>query len=341
MMQTREKNPLTRRAALIAVVFLVAATPAGRAAEPDKLRAVSALPPSMAYTRGFAAYVADVNKRGKGVLEIEMLSGDDAIPAAAQTVALRDGKVDMVFAPVNLHAGLVPEAAAITASEVKAMELRTNGGMALIDQIHRVRMNARFLGLLNTGARLHIYLRGQPPMIDGMPDLTGLRVAGQANYGDFLKSLRATPVAAEFPSARAAVEGGDSDGMIWPRMGLGDLFAAKKLKYRIDPGFAQIATGVAVHLPSWNRLSAKSRDILIAAMIEHELISYTAARVETGKADETVELQGLQVISVKGKTRDGYAARATSAAWDRLRKRSPTYAAQLERVFYREPAGRK
>ncbi len=327
------------RAALIAAIVLVA--PAGRAAEPDRLRAVSALPASMSYTRNFAAFVADLNKRGKRVIEIVMADDGVGIPPAAQTAALRDGKIDMVFAPVSLHGELVPEAAAITASEIKAMELRTNGGTALIDQIHRVRMNARFLGLLGTGARLHIYLRDQPLLVDGMPMLTGLRIAGPASYHDFLVSLRATPVAAEFPSTRAAVTSGDADGMIWPRIELGNLFAAKRLKYRIDPGFAQIATGVAIHLPRWTRLSAKSRDILIATMVDHERRSYTAIRVETGKSDETVELQGLRVITIRGEAREIYATRATQAAWSRLAKRTPTYAAQLERVFYREPAGRR
>ena len=71
-------------------------------------------------------------------------------------------------------------------------------------------------------------------------------------------------------------------------------------------------------------------------MVEHERKSYTAMRVETGKADEDLDMAGLSVISIKGKDGDAYTARATHDAWSALKKNHPGYAAQLEHVFYRE-----
>jgi len=322
------------RAALVAictfVTILSAGFPAGAADPAATLRAVSALPASSVYMRGFLAFVHDVNDWGKNKIWIELVNETVALDAISH------GRLDMGFGPVTGHRKWVPEADAISASEIKAKELRANGGMALIDQIYRVRAKVRFLGMLNSGARLHIYLKTGPRMAGNLPNLADTKIAADEIYGGFLASLGAQPVSAEFSAALAVLQAGKADGIIWPRVGVLAAFRAKQLKYRIDPGFSQIVTGVVINLERWARLDRDTRELIDKTMLEHERKSYTAIRVETGKDDEALDMAGLSVLSIKGKDGDKYTARATHDAWSMLTKNHPSYAAQLEHVFYRE-----
>ncbi|NQU69297.1 MAG: TRAP transporter substrate-binding protein DctP [Rhodospirillales bacterium] len=329
-------KPISRTAlaALAAISILGALTtisPAGAADPAVTLRAATALPASSAYTRGFLAFVHDVNERGKKKFRIEIVDG-----GANGLGAVRDGRIDMSFGPITDHASLVPEASAISASETKAKELRANGGMALIDQIYRAGAKTRFLGMLNSGARLHLYLKDAPRMTDDLPNLADMRIAGDKIYREFVSSLGAEPVSAAFPAALDALRDGKADGIIWPRVGLQQAFRDKRLVYRIDPGFSQIVTGVVMNLQRWNRLTRAHRELLDKTMIEHERTSYTAMRVASGEADEALELAGLRVISIKGDEGKSFTARTTENAWAVLKHNHPGYAAQLEHVFYRE-----
>ena len=326
--------------ALGAATTMTTGFPAIAAGTAIILRAATSLPVSSVYTRGFLAFVHDVNERGKKKLRIEIIGGAGETANPAGLNAVRGGRLDMAFGPVGAHARLVPEAKAISASEIKAKELRANGGMALIDQIYRVRAKARFLGMLNSGARLHVYLKHAPRIAGKLPNFAGARVAGDDIYREFLSSLGAKPVSAGFPKALDALRDGRADGVIWPRVGLQPTFRAKRLKYRIDPGFSQIVTGVVMNLERWSRLSRAHRALLDKTVIEHETASYTAMRVETGKDDEALDMAGLSVISIKGSAGEIYTARTTENAWASLKKHHPGYAAQLEHAFYRERSPR-
>jgi TRAP-type C4-dicarboxylate transport system substrate-binding protein len=327
------------RVALVANVALSALTvnfSAGAADPAVVLRATISLPVSSVYTRGLLAFVHDFNEFGKKKIRIGIVDEYDASFAPLGLDAVRDGSLDMAFGPITDHARVVPEANAISASEIKAKELRANGGMALIDQIYRVRANVRFMGILSSGARLHIYLRDAPRLNGNIPNLSNTRIAGDPIYREFLSSLGAEIVSAAFPTALDALLDGKADGIIWPRVGLQPIVYAKRLNYRIDPGFSQIITGVVMNLRRWSRLRREDRELLEKTIIDHERASYTALREETGKQDEALDDAGLRVISIKGRDGKNYTARTTRYAWSALRKRQLGYAAQLEHVFYRE-----
>ena len=66
----------------------------------DKISAVHAFPPFLVYTQTFLEMVEEINKRGEGVVEIEVRGGPEAIGMFQQPAAVRDGVVDMVHTPV-------------------------------------------------------------------------------------------------------------------------------------------------------------------------------------------------------------------------------------------------
>ena len=110
---------------------------AGSTFAADKISAVHAFPPFLVYTQTFLEMVEEINKRGEGVLEIEVRGGPEAIGMFQQPAAVRDGVVDMVHTPGSFYGKNVPEIDAMVAAGVTPMEARANGGAALMDEAHQ------------------------------------------------------------------------------------------------------------------------------------------------------------------------------------------------------------
>ena len=112
----------------------------------DKVTAVHAFPGFLVYTQTFLAMVDDINARGKGIVQIEVKGGPEAIGMFQQPAAVRDGVVDMVHTPGSFYGKSVPEIDAMVASTVNPMEARANGGAALMDAAHQ---NALMFAILD------------------------------------------------------------------------------------------------------------------------------------------------------------------------------------------------
>ena len=78
-------------------------------ASEELLRAVHAFPNFLVYTKTFLSYVEEVNARGKGVVQIKVMGGPEAIKMFEQPNAVRDGVVDMVHTPGSFYGAAVPE----------------------------------------------------------------------------------------------------------------------------------------------------------------------------------------------------------------------------------------
>ena len=75
----------------------------------DTLSAVHAFPTTWVYSKSFLEFVRKVNVAGKGIVEIKVRGGPEAIGQFEQPNAVRDGVVDMVYTPCAFYAGSVPE----------------------------------------------------------------------------------------------------------------------------------------------------------------------------------------------------------------------------------------
>ena len=108
-------NAFTKLARLAAGAAISVAALTAPAIAADKLTAVHAFPPFLVYTQTFLAMVDDLNERGKGILEIEVRGGPEAIGMFQQPAAVRDGVVDMVHTPGSFYGKNVPEIDAMVA----------------------------------------------------------------------------------------------------------------------------------------------------------------------------------------------------------------------------------
>jgi len=96
--------------------------------------------------------VADVNKDGKGVLQINFIGGPKAIPTFEVGKAVQSGVVDIGFSTGAFYTNVMPESDILKLSETSAAEQRANGGYELINKIWAEKGNMR---LPRQGRRVH------------------------------------------------------------------------------------------------------------------------------------------------------------------------------------------
>jgi len=128
--------------ALVAGAALVWSLPAG--AQETKLKAVSFLPLTQSFGVHFKRWVDEVNKRGKGVLQIDAV-GPEAIPVPEQPNAVKNGVVQMHYGPPTFYTGTMWEGEALSLSETTIKNLRANGAWAYLDKLHQEKMNSVLL----------------------------------------------------------------------------------------------------------------------------------------------------------------------------------------------------
>jgi len=140
-------------AATLATLVMLTTAPTARAM--DEITAVHAFPPVLVYTRTFLELVDEINKRGEGEIKITVKGGPEAIGMFEQPNAVRDGVVDMVHTPGSFYGASVPEIDAMVSSANTPMQVRENGGAALMDEVHQSRFNVKHLGWIDASISFH------------------------------------------------------------------------------------------------------------------------------------------------------------------------------------------
>jgi len=324
----------------LATLSLVALAPITGARAEVVLRAISALPISVDYTRSFLRFIDKVNTAGKGTVQIRFLGGPEVIPQTEQPDAVRRGVVDLQYGPASFITGIVPEGDALVGSRYTAPVTRANGGLALLDGIYRRKLGVHLLGHFDSGVGFHIYLRKSPRRTaDGGIDFHGIKLRSQPIYREFFRQLGASVVSVPPAETFTALGRGVVDGAGWPLIGITDLSWDRQLKYRIDPSFFQTDLIALVNLHRWQTLPKAARQILTQVAIRHERDSYAYFQRQLPKIDAKVRAEGMQVITLKGEAARKYLRLANAVPWARLAKRDPTdYQALREKFYGNEPA---
>lgn len=323
-------------AGVVCAAFLAAAAPAALSAE-TVLRAATAFPETIEFTKSFHRFVAKVNKAGAGVVGIEIIGGPETIPQSQQPDATRRGVLDIHQGPASYYLGLVPEGDALVGSNRTPMEARANGGFALLQRIFADKLNVHILGHFDGGVGFHIFLREPPPRTnDGGIDLTGIAIRSQPIYREFFRALGARTITVPVGEAYTAFERGIVDGTGWVQMNLADLGWDRFLRTRIDPAFFAAEILVIVNLDRWRSLSPEARAILERLAIEYEQESYDYFRDFTAREDRRQRAAGMNVITLTGAARAAYLKQAHEVPWSRLAERDATHVEELRAKYYVE-----
>ena len=180
----------TMKMKLLGSLLAGATLVAGALKAEETISAVHAFPETLIYTKSFLSFVNKVNEAGKGVIQIDVRGGPEAIGMFQQPDAVRDGVVDMVYTPGSFYGGALPEKDAMVASNLTAIEARANGGIALIDQIHQEKMGLKYLGWFDSGVCYNLWTREEPKFdADGNLEVDGLKLRGNNVYNAFFTNL--------------------------------------------------------------------------------------------------------------------------------------------------------
>lgn len=310
----------TARTSLAALTAASLMAPAAWAE--DKVSAVHAFPSFLVYTQTFLSMVEDINERGKGIVNIEVRGGPEAIGMFQQPAAVRDGVVDMVHIPGSFYGANVPEIDAMVAARATPMEVRENGGAALMDKAHQERFNVRHLGWIDGGIKFHIYMTTEPKFREnGVLDLTGVKLRDNPIYHAFFEALNATTSSMPATEAYAALEKGVVDAAAWTQIGVPQLKWDEFLKYRVDPSFYNTDLGVIFNMDAWNALSPESQKLIEEVVIEWEAKSYADRQKEVAEDAKVLADGGMTFVDHSPEAGEIYRNMADDASWARMYER--------------------
>jgi len=313
-----------------AATVAAAALPALAAAQEVTLRLVSAFPENQFYVKRTLDWIADVNKDGKGVLQINFIGGPKAIPTFEVGKAVQSGVVDLGFSTGAFYTNVMPEADILKLSETSAAEQRKNGGYELINKIWSEKGNMRYLAKTVEFTPFHLYLNKK---ID-KPDLTGLKIRITPVYREFFQAMNAQVMTTAPGEVYTALERGVIDGYGWPIHALFDLNWQEKTKYRVDPGFYNAEVGVIMNLNKYKALTPAQRAYLDRKALAYEGQNEFWKKYNQGEAARQKQA-GIEVISFDAATSKAYVEKAKEIGWATAIKASPQYGPELKKVLSR------
>ena len=316
----------------LAAVTCVAAAlaPAVAAAQEVTLRLVSAFPENQFYVKRTVDWIADVNKDGKGVLQINFIGGPKAIPTFEVGKAVQTGVVDIGFSTGAFYTNVMPEADILKLSETSAAEQRKNGGYELINKIWAEKGNMRYLAKTVEFTPFHLYINKK---ID-KPDLTGMKIRITPVYREFFQSMNAQVMTTAPGEVYTALERGVIDGYGWPIHALFDLNWQEKTKFRVDPGFYNAEVSLIMNLDKYKSLTPAQREFLDRKALAYENQNEFWKKYNQEEAARQKQA-GIETISFDAATSKAYVEKAKEIGWATAIKASPQYGPELKKVLSR------
>jgi TRAP-type C4-dicarboxylate transport system substrate-binding protein len=306
--------------------LVVAGLPVG--AEEVTLKAALFVPPSTTYGIPFKRFVDHVNETGKGLVQIRIVGGPEAVPADGQAQAVRSGVLDLASTPTAYYKSLMVEGDAQVLNDLSVAEQRKSGVYAALNKIANEKMNANYLTTYGVGVHFHFYVT-KDMTVTKPEDLKGLRFRGQPNYAAMFKHYGIAGVNIAAPEVYTALERGTVQGYGWPLWGINDFGWDKLTKIRIDPGFYNVTVNVLMNKTRYDSLEPAQRKVLDDAVVwfEQDDLRYTAE-----KTTETLEQQakaGIKVVDFGPEWRKT----AVDLSWEDLKKLSPDSIGQLQAMI--------
>lgn len=314
-----------KRIILSALAFLTATA---ASAEEVTLRAVNAFQGGTYFALAFEDFVKRVNEEGKGLVQINLVGGPEAIPTMEQGAALAGGVVDMAHTTAAYTASIVPEVLSFNYSTLPFSELRKNG---TVDYMNEIMGQKKLMYFGRTGDLVHYHVYLTQPI--DKPDLTGLKIRIAPIFRSFFQALGADVVQIAPGEVYTALERGVVEGYGWPFLGIFDMGWQDVTKYRVDPGFYQLEQGIQFNTDAWARLDdeqkaflEKQRDALEVRMVQDSL---DAVAGDLKRQDEA----GIKSITFSEEDTAAYIKLSQDAGWDGIVAASPEHGPKLRAMM--------
>jgi TRAP-type C4-dicarboxylate transport system substrate-binding protein len=324
----RRRNPLHRVEAAVAGLGVLIALASGAVGQEVTLKAAVFVPPSTTYGIPFKRFVDHVNESGKGVLQIRVVGGPEAVPADGQAQAVKSGVLDIASIPPSYYKSAMVEGDAQILSDMSVAEQRKSGAYGMLNQIAVERMNSLYLTTYGMGVPFHLYVVKEMPLAKP-DDLKGLRFRGQPNYNAIFKHYGIAGVNIAAPEVYTALERGVVQGYGWPLWGINDFGWDKLTKMRVDPGFYNVVVNILMNKAKYDSLSLAQRKVIddAVAWFEADSVRYTN---DTSKAAlDLQEKAGIKAVNFGPE----FKKIAVDLYWDDLKKLSPDSIGKLHALL--------
>lgn len=297
-------------------------------AQEVRLRLVSFVPPNTAFGIPTKRWVDEFNRRGKGILQVDMV-GPEAVPPAEQANAVKTGVVDMQAGPPTFYHGAVMEGETLTLSDYSVPELRKSGAWEYLNKIYQQKLNVLLLTGFGDGVNFHVYTTRPANTADAAKPFAGFTLRTTPIYTAFLVSLGAKTIATAPGEVYTALERNMVQGYGWPLWGVKDLGWLALTRYRYDPGFYNVAVAILMNQDRWKKLDARQQALVqdMAVWMETEWPKW---REETAANEEKIQKEaGVRVVDLGSDFRK----RAHDIAWDALEAEDPRHIPTLRKLM--------
>lgn len=285
-------------------------------------KSITAFPRKHPFNAPLAEFARLATKYSNGDIKIRYIGGPDVTPVAEQMKAIGRGVVDVYYGPMSYFLGEIPEIQALNGSNLHAMEVRSTGGLALMNKAVNKRLNAELLGYYGSGYTFYIYLTKKPKFAaDGTPNFNGMKIRGVAIYRDFLKRFGGSAVPMHVAEMYSGLQRGIVSGIAWIGPGVTNFGWDKFLKYRITPAYWQGDIIIAMNKTKWDKLKSVHKRAVTRAAIESEITAH--AMFAKMSSDEMAKLKkrGMIDINLTGKAAEIYLGAAYNiGVWQALAK---------------------
>jgi TRAP-type C4-dicarboxylate transport system substrate-binding protein len=321
---------IKRLAACVAAATLLAAP---MDAEEVTLRGVTCFPIGAPPGVPFEEMVKEINEKGKGVVQINLLGGAPAIGSPFQVAErMAQGAYDIAGCPEAFFGNLVPEAPVLRLQEKTFAELRENGGIDYFQELMNAK-GAYFVGRHHDDGPFNLFL-GEGKAID-KADLTGLNLRVSPVYTAFFKALGATVQRSSMPEVYTLMESGAVDGYGWSVRGVSPSWYPVT-KYRVEPGVYRASIHTIANLNRWNALSDDARaiinDVVIGAETRMEGSGEYAQKLDE-ETRKSLEENGIETITLEGAEAEKWIKIARDSAWDEFIEQNPETGPKLKELF--------
>ena len=265
-----------------------------------------------------------------GEVEIKYIGGPEAIPTKDQPEALRMGTVDMYYGTAAYYAGIAPAANCLKLSQLTSQEEKDVGADAVLDEIHREKLKATYLGALGSQLPFQLYTVKKVTKVD---QLKGLKIRTSPMYVDFLKALGTTPISTSPGDVYQALERGVVDGFMWPLVSIRGYGWHEVSKYVVGPSFYKVSHPLLMNAKKWDSLPKHIQEVLMEAL-RLEVITIDARTVEEID-NEYKELKkgGMEIIEFSRADTKKYLDMAYDEGWKGQLKMEEKYTKKVRKLL--------
>jgi len=308
--------------------FVVCALMQPARSQEVQLRLVTAFPENTSWVVELQKWVAEVNAKGKGILQINFIGGPRAIPSFEIGNAVRTGVVDLGMTPGAFYTNVIPEADILKMSQISAAEQRKNGAFEYINKVWNEKGNMVYLARMVENYPFHLFLKKKIEK----PDLTGLKIRVSPVFRAFFQSMNANVIIVQPGEIYTALERGVIDGYGWAVGGIFELNLQDHTKYRVEPGFYDTEVSIIMNLDKYKSLSEKQKEFMQQMAIALEARSnYWREEGEAEKKRQAAA--GIEALTFNEAQSQAFAKAARDVGWSELLKVSPVVGAKLKELL--------